>query len=91
MRKISVTIVLACALILGIGSTQAKEKHRNLTSEQKAVYKELLEKYDTNKDGKLDKAEKAQITKLDKRKLREAGLSHRRKAGARTKKTDAVK
>jgi len=40
----------------------------------------LLEKYDTNKDGKLDKEERAKMTKEDKGKAEDVGLSHKKKA-----------
>jgi len=41
------------------------EKHQ-LTDEQKAFRKQILEKYDTNKDGKLSKEERAAFSAEDK-------------------------
>lgn len=37
--------------------------------EKKGPPKELLEKYDTNKDGKLDKEERSKISEEDKKKF----------------------
>jgi len=45
-----------------------------MTAEQKQVMADMLAKYDTNKDGKLDKTERAAITKEDKEKMEKAGL-----------------
>lgn len=45
-------------------------KRTPLTEEQKAVRKEILAKYDTNKDGKLDATERKSMTKEDRQKLR---------------------
>ena len=39
------------------------------SQERKGPPKELLEKYDTNKDGKLDKEEKSKISEEDKKKF----------------------
>ena len=39
--------------------------------------KEALAKYDTNKDGKLDKKERAKISKEDQEKLEKAGLGQK--------------
>ena len=47
---------------------------RVLTPEQKTLLKEMLEKYDANKDGKLEKKERAKMTKEDKEKCKKAGL-----------------
>ena len=60
-------------------------KHK-LTPEPKALRKEIIEKYDTDKNGKLDRKERASISKQDKKRLRKAGfhhkLRHRNKKGA---------
>lgn len=45
-----------------------------LTEEQKKVRGQILEKYDSNKDGKLDKSEFQKISEADKKKIKEAGL-----------------
>ena len=41
--------------------------------------KEITEKYDANKDGKLDKDEKAKISAEDKEKMAKAGLGGKKK------------
>jgi hypothetical protein len=46
----------------------------SMTEEQKAVRKEMLEKYDRNKNGKIDEDERAAITPADKEKLARVGL-----------------
>lgn len=60
-----------------------EKKHHQLTDEQKKLMKEMVEKYDTNKDGKLDKEEKSKISAEDKEKMKKAGL------GGHHKKSDA--
>ena len=77
MKKLLVAIaalVFACSLTASAG--QGKHK---LTPEQKTLRKEILEKYDTNKDGKLDKKERAKISKEDQGKLEKAGLGQKHK------------
>jgi hypothetical protein len=54
-----------------------------LTEEQKKARKELMAKYDANKDGKLDKEERAKITDEDKTRLKKAGLTPK-KAGKKS-------
>lgn len=79
MKRIaSVTLGLLFAATLMVHAGEGKTK---LTDEQKAVKQELLTKYDTNKDGKLDKEERAKISKEDKVKLEKAGLAHKKKDG----------
>jgi hypothetical protein len=51
-------------------------KHK-LTPEQQALRKEIIEKYDTDKNGKLDRKERASISKEDKKRLRKAGFHHK--------------
>ncbi|PYK57367.1 MAG: hypothetical protein DME21_17450 [Verrucomicrobia bacterium] len=67
------------------------KKRPKLTEEQRKLRKEMVEKYDTNKDGKLDKAERARISKGDKEKLEKAGLGDRHKKGEGHDKTGSPK
>ena len=77
MKKLLVAVaVLVCAFSLTASAGQGKHK---LTPEQKALRKEMLEKYDTNKDGKLSKKERANISKADRKRLKDAGLGHKHK------------
>ena len=83
MKKLLMAVCLLCALTL---ATQAgdekdgKKKHAQ-TAEQKALMKDMLAKYDANKDGKLDKTERAKISTEDKAKMEKAGLGHKKKSG----------
>ncbi len=78
MKKFSIAIAcLTCALSL---TAYAGEGKRKLTPEQRALRKEMLEKYDTNKNGKLDKKERAQISKEDKERMEKAGLGRKKHA-----------
>ena len=52
----------------------SKKAQPAFTAEQKAIQKELLEKFDTNKDGKLDKTEKAKMSKEDKSRWTKANI-----------------
>ncbi len=66
-------------------ATSGERKRPVLTEEQKTARKELLAKYDANKDGKLDKEERQKITsEEDKAKLKKAGWT----AGKRKAKKD---
>jgi len=77
MKKLLVAIaVLVCGFSLTASAGQGKHK---LTPEQKALRKEMLEKYDTNKDGKLSKKERAKISKEDRERLEKAGLGPKHK------------
>jgi hypothetical protein len=75
MKKVLVTIAgVLCATAICVhaddanssssSSSTGKKHGHKMTAEQK----ELLEKYDTNKDGKLDKEEKSKMTAEDKEK-----------------------
>jgi len=91
MKKILVAALgLLCASAIVVQAQDAKPKHK-MTDEQKALMKELTAKYDTNKDGKLDKTERAAMSQEDKDKLAKAGLSHTKKPAADAPKPDADK
>lgn len=80
MKKLLAALCVMCTLALAVHAEEAK-KRPALTPEQKAVMKEITEKYDANKDGKLDKEEKAKISAEDKEKMAKAGLGgHKKKA-----------
>jgi len=82
MKKLAI-IALGLSLIGTVSPLLAKDKpageHKKLTEEQKKVMKDMNEKYDTNKDGKLDKEERAKISAEDKQKMKDAGLGHAKK------------
>ena len=78
MKKIALAILLASALVATVQAGEGKGKKHEASPEQKAVHKQMLEKYDTNKDGKLDKDEKAKMSKEDKEKLKNARGDHKK-------------
>lgn len=86
MKKllIALCVTTAIAITANAGETKkegAGKKHPQLTEDQKTTRKALLEKYDTNKDGKLDKEERAKVSTEDKAKLEKAGLARKKKDG----------
>jgi hypothetical protein len=77
MKKLLVAAVALCcatALIVQAQDATPTPKKHKLTPEQQTVMTEMLAKYDTNKDGKLDKTERAAMTKADKEKMIKVGL-----------------
>ncbi|MEO6182207.1 MAG: hypothetical protein ABIP71_03720 [Verrucomicrobiota bacterium] len=90
MKKI---VALALGLsLLGTVVSQAQEKKEHkrpaLTEEQKKI----VEKYDTNKDGKLDKEERAKISAEDKDKMPKRGAGKKKEGTSATapeKKTES--
>jgi Ni/Co efflux regulator RcnB len=61
---------LLCATAITVQAQDAasgdKKAKKELTTEQKQLQTDMLAKYDTNKDGKLDKEEKAAMSQEDK-------------------------
>jgi Ca2+-binding EF-hand superfamily protein len=79
MKRVLATIVgLLCAASITLSAADAPKK-KELTDEQKKMQKELLEKYDTNKDGKLDRQERAKMIAEDKEKATKAGMGGQRR------------
>ncbi len=67
MKKlILAAVALCCAATITVQAQDATPKKHKLTAEQQQVMTEMLAKYDTNKDGKIDKTEKAAMTPEDK-------------------------
>ncbi|HTC79201.1 MAG TPA: hypothetical protein VK657_11340 [Terriglobales bacterium] len=78
---------LSPAFLSAANADNGGKKHPKAAEERRKIRKEMLEKYDTNKNGKLDKQERAKISKEDQEKLEKAGLGrHARKAGKADKK-----
>jgi hypothetical protein len=76
MKKLLVAAIgLLCATAIVVQAQDAKPPKKELTPEQQAVMKDMLAKYDANKNGKLDKEEKAKITQEDKDKMAKVGLT----------------
>jgi len=59
---------MTATFALAMTARAADADKPKLTDEQKAARKALIEKYDANKDGKIDKEERAKMTKEDKEK-----------------------
>lgn len=81
MNKIAITTVcLLSAFTLAAGAAEGA-KHAKPGKEAKVnLHKQMLEKYDTNKDSKLDKAERSAISAEDK-----AAMQAERKKNAEAK------
>jgi hypothetical protein len=92
MKKLIAVAALFCATAIMVqaapatnstnaaATTNAAPVKKELTPEQKALKKEMLAKYDTNKDGKLDKTEIAAMSQEDKDKWIKAGFMKAHKA-----------
>ncbi len=81
MKKLILAgLTMLCASAVMVQAQNAKPAKAKLTAEQKALQKEMVAKYDTNKDGKLDKPERAAMSKEDQDKLTKAGLGAKKKA-----------
>ena len=82
MKKLLVAALgLLCATAIVVQAQDAKPK-KDLTPEQQTVMKEMLAKYDTNKDGKIDKTERAAMSQEDKDKMTKVGLNKPKKKAA---------
>jgi cell division protein FtsN len=87
MKKILVAVMgmlCATALVVSAQDAPAKPAKKKLTAEQQTLQKEMLAKYDTDKNGKLDKTERAKISKEDKEKMTKAGLLKTKKSDETT-------
>ncbi len=72
MKKLLVTVCLTCVFALAANAAEGDAKKEGeapkrpaLTAEQKAIRKELTEKYDADKNGKLNKEERSKMTPED--------------------------
>lgn len=89
MKKLLATaLALCCASVLMVqaqdAAAPAKKAKKELTAEQKQVMADMLAKYDTDKNGKLDKTEKAAMSQEDKDKMIKAGLGMAKKKAPAT-------
>ncbi len=69
-------MVIAVGLLIAgaLAVSAAEGKKKDMTPEQQKLRKEMIEKYDANKDGKVDEQEAAKISAEDKAKMKEAGV-----------------
>ncbi|HEX4341801.1 MAG TPA: hypothetical protein VH255_00320 [Verrucomicrobiae bacterium] len=81
MKKLLIALCMASVLTVSVHAqdTNTPPKKPMMTPEQKAIQKEMLDKYDENKDGKLSKDERAKMTDEDKAKMEKAGLGRKKK------------
>lgn len=88
MKKLLMALCFTCALALAVHAGEGDDKKsepgkkRAATPEQKAARKALVEKHDANKDGKLDKEERAKISAEE---LEKAGYARKKKKEGATK------
>jgi hypothetical protein len=84
LRAVILAIGLSSALALVANAQDEKKpespKRPPLTEDQKALRKELVEKYDKDKDGKLSPEERKSISEEDRAKMQKAGLGRARPA-----------
>jgi hypothetical protein len=86
LRALILAVGLSSALALTAGAQDGEKKKADapkrppLTDEQKAVRKEIVEKYDKDKDGKLSPDERKSISAEDRAKMQKAGLGRARPA-----------
>ena len=85
MKKLLVALCMTCVLALAAHAQDGeakksgdKPKKPELTADQQALKKEFTAKYDTNKDGKIDKEERAKMSAEDKAKW-DAAFPHKKK------------
>ena len=73
MKKL---LVIALGILVAgtVSVNAAKGSKKSMTPEQEKLKQEMVEKYDANKDGKVDEQEAAKIDRADKKKMKEAGV-----------------
>jgi len=79
---------LSPVLARAADADNAATKHPKVAEQRRTLRKEMLEKYDTNKNGKLDKQERAKISKEDQKKLEKAGLGRLARNARKAEKAD---
>lgn len=86
VRALLLAVGLSSALALAANAQDEKKpdapKRPPLTEEQKALRKEITEKYDKDKDGKLSPEERKAISEEDKARMEKAGIGGQRRKPA---------
>jgi hypothetical protein len=82
---------LSPALLRAADVDNAGKKPPKESEERRKLRKDMLEKYDIDKNGKLDKKERAKISKEDQEKLTKAGLGPQAKKGKKADKNASDK
>jgi uncharacterized membrane protein (DUF106 family) len=84
LKVLSIILGLSALLITANAADNPKPKRQRppLTEEQKALRKQMTEKYDKNKDGRLDREERQAMSAEDKEKMSKAfGRGQKKKKG----------
>ena len=96
MKKLLTAVAIAAAFVVTVNAADdnarkdaAPEKKNNSPgAEQKALRKELMGKYDTNKNGYLDKEEKSKMTPEDQKKWNSVASENKSKSPEKEKKAE---
>lgn len=80
LRAVILAVGLWSAVVLTTSAADNEQKaptrrRAQLTEEQKALMKEIREKYDKDKDGKLSPEERKAISQADKERMEKAGIT----------------
>ena len=91
LRVLILAVGLCGALALTVRAADEDKKpetrrRAQLTEEQKTLMKEIREKYDKDKDGKLSPEERKAISAEDKAKMEKAGINQGRRQTPEPKK-----
>ena len=86
-------LCFTCAFAVAAQAAESQPKKKSesksaAAAEQKALRKEILEKYDTNKNGRLNKEEKAKISPEDKAKFNKAYPEPKKKTAKQSEAAD---
>lgn len=74
MKKFAlIALGLLTATAITVNAAEKKEK-KPLSPEAEKLMKEITEKYDADKNGKLSPEERAKISDDDKKKMKDAGI-----------------
>jgi len=86
MKKLVLALCVTSALAIAAHAAdegkekKAEGKRPEASAEMKALRKEMIDKYDANKDGKIDKEEREKMSEADKAKVKEARKANAKKA-----------
>lgn len=90
MKRLVAALCFACVLALTANAQPSVSKKKHVAADKrKTVMKALLAKYDTNKDGKLEKSERAKMTAKDKARFKKLEHARKKKAARRKAKASA--
>jgi hypothetical protein len=92
MKKLMlITLGMTCAFVLTVCAQESPAKKLTPNQEHQATRKALIEKYDANKTGRLDKEEVAKMTTEDREKWDATVATNKAKAEAAKAKAETNK